>query len=71
MRDIDLTEVFNRREFANGVNEIWAAPYLPPTVRDFAHLNREHIWAVGDDVHAHSVTELADTFLRRLAEAWT
>jgi hypothetical protein len=71
MRDTDMTEVLNRREFAVGVDEFWAAPYLPPTVRDFAQLNREHIWAVGDDVHAHSVTELADTFLRRLADAWT
>jgi hypothetical protein len=71
MRDLDLAEVFNRREFAVGVHEYWVAPYLPPTVRSFAETRRQHIWTPGEDVHAHSVTELADEFLSKLAAAWT
>src|SRR6266540_2520620 len=71
MRDTDLTDVFKRREFAEGVHEYWVAPLLPPTVREFAQNHRAHIWTAGEDVHAHSVTELADEFLRRLADAWS
>jgi hypothetical protein len=71
MRDIDLIDVFKRREFAEGVQEYWVAPLLPPTVREFTQSYRPHIWIPGEDVHAHSVTELADEFLRRLAEAWS
>ncbi|MGI5162244.1 hypothetical protein [Microbispora sp. CA-102843] len=71
MRDTDLANLFARREFAQGVYEMWVAPYIPPTVHEFGRLNRSHIWRQGEDLHARSVTELADEFLRRLADRWT
>jgi hypothetical protein len=70
MRDTDLTTVFNRKEFAEGVHEIWVSPYLPPTVHEFAQVHRGNIWSKKEDLHSHSVTELADEFLRQLADAW-
>lgn len=73
MRDADLVRVLAQRKFGVGTDEIWVAPSLPPTVRQFAADHRAHFWQERKayELQMRHLTVTSDRFFIELATVWS
>jgi hypothetical protein len=72
MRDPDLGVLLRQPNFARFVDEQWVAPLPDPHVRSFVEMHRYPVWrkwGKRDTLLERNLTETADTFLTKFAEA--
>ncbi len=72
MRDPDLRVLLQQPQFGRSVDEQWVAPLPDPHVQSFVETHRCPVWrkwGKRDTLLERNLTETADTFLTKLAEA--
>lgn len=70
MRDPDITQVINKRVFAENTNERWVAPLTDPHVETYVRRIRHPAWraaGVYEELQQRSISLTADDFFGHLA----